>query len=133
MSTEQIKIIRGFVYNGGEVSQHLSIEDGAMVLLDESIPDSSDGLEVTFALDVSELSAVVIACDQAITIKTNSDLAPDDTIVTVANQMITWISGVDLAAGKPFTVDVTTNIFVDNASGAAARLRVYAPFDPTPA
>lgn len=130
MSSAQIRVIRGFKFGQNEVKEELPIEDGAMAVIDEEIPDESTDLELTFTLDVSECSAIVILSDQALTIETNSGSEADDTIPLEADKQVDWIEA-DGATRRPFTTDVTS-LFITNASGAAARLRIYCPYDPTP-
>ena len=132
MSSEMIRVIRGFKFGSTELSKEHPIDAGAMPVIDEEIPNEASDLELTFALDISECSAVVIAADQVLTIKTNDSVAPDDTITTVAGKQIDRVAS-DGEARRIFTVDVTGNLFVSNASGAAARLRIFGPYDPTPA
>ena len=118
------------VGSGVSISKDVALTGGSAIIVDESIPDSSTDLEVLFELDVSTVQSIFITSDSAVTLETNSGSTPDDTIVLVANQPVLWYVGSSLV--NPLTVDITTNIFVTNASGSAARLQIIALYDPTP-
>jgi hypothetical protein len=100
--------------------------------IEESIPDSSTDLEITWDCDVSEVVNVLFLSDQAITIETNSGSVPDDTIVLAANVPFFWSKNNGMSLTNFLTTDVTTNIFVTNASGSAATLKIRMTQDPTP-
>ena len=97
--------------------------------LSESIPDSSTDLEVAWAVDISELKALLIVADGALTVKTNSSSTPDDTFTLVVNTPIVWEDA--NSSGNPLSADVTS-IFVTNSSGGAVTLTTKALTDPTP-
>ncbi len=97
-----------------------------------SIADSSTDKLVAWAIDISQLQSLHIQSDQNITIETNNpagtSAAADDTLTLLANQPISWQTG-DVMS-HPFTADVT-QIYVTNASGAAAQLEIRALVDAT--
>ena len=97
--------------------------------LDESIPDSSTDLAVTFALDQSAMKSFYLVSDQVVTIKTNNSSTPDDTLVLVASTPVVWTANCQMT--NPITVDVA-QLYVTNASGTAATLKIRALEDPTP-
>ncbi len=85
----------------------------------ESIPDATTDKEFQFAIDVSQLQVFSIVADQVLTIETNSGSSPQETIVLVANKPVVFETG-DSAL---FAGDVTS-LFITNASGSAAALKV---------
>lgn len=99
------------------------------VSIDENIDDGETVLEITFALDISEIASVYLVSDQIITIKTNSSGAPDDTFVLAAGVPLVWTDDGEFA--NPFSADITS-IFIANASGSTARLQIEAVTDATP-
>jgi hypothetical protein len=107
---------------------------GQYISIDEAIPISATDEPVAFALDFSELKILLITADQDLTIYTNdtSGGAPDQTLsVGPTNGPISWSAG--SVATNPITVDITTNIYVDNASGTdLGNLTIRALVDPTP-
>jgi hypothetical protein len=81
-------------------------------------------------IDVSQLAAIWIDSNQAITLETNDATSPDDTIVLAANVPYIWQTG--NPAPLLLTEDVASAIYCTNASGAAATIRLRAVQDGTP-
>lgn len=95
--------------------------------LDVSIPDSSTDLLTPWSLERGNgIVMVFILSDQAMTLKTNSSGAPDDTIVLVANVPYIWTT--DSYDSVQITADVTA-LYMTNASGSAASLRIESLVD----
>ncbi len=116
---------------GGVIlSQSVASSGTSEVNIDESIADSSTDLEITFTIDQSAMVSLYIESDQNITIETNSGGAPTDTITLVANEPIIWTT--NSVHSNPITADVTANIFITNASGSTANLKIRALQDATP-
>lgn len=111
---------------GSEVSAAVELSGDLALSVDESIADSSTDVEIPFSVDVAKLQSLYIRSDQAITIETNSGAAPDDTLSIAANVPLVWYDG--CGHDCPLTVDVT-GLFITNASGAAAALRIEALVD----
>ena len=104
--------------------------------IDESIADSETDLLVEFTLDISACQAFIMVSDQDLTVKTNSDSAPQETLTLVADEPVVFIRNAadDPMQGfaEPVLGDITA-LYVTNASGSAARLRIKALEDITPA
>jgi hypothetical protein len=115
---------------GVTVSKQVTKSAGAQQNISEPVANGATDLEITFSLDVSALKMLYIVADKAMTLKTNSSSVPDDTITLVANEPVPWYLGSALT--NPITVDITTNIFLTNASGANGTLTIYSLSDPTP-
>lgn len=98
--------------------------------VDEDIADSTTDQEITFNLDISALKAITMVADQDVTVETNNGSTPGDTFNLKADQPLMWNSG-DSYFSNPFSTDVTA-LFVTNASGSSANLRVEAVEDATP-
>ncbi len=116
----------------GSISQTQGISktaDGETSLGPIEVANGATVFEVFCAIDVSALKGLRIVADQALTLKTNSSGAPDDTIVLVADQPLDWYDGSYYT--KPLTVDVV-KFFVANASGEDADLYIFVLQDPTP-
>lgn len=75
---------------------------------------------LTIAVDVSELQGFWIKTDKAVTLKTNDDGSPDQTIALVADQVFHWhrITG---GAANPLTTDITS-LSIVNGVGAVANV-----------
>lgn len=121
----------------------ISLEQGGVILsqtvestgtgevnVDESIPDSSTDLEITFTIDQSAMVSLYIESDQNLTIETNDGTTPTDTITLVANEPIIWTT--NSVHSNPITADVTANIFITQSSGSTAILKIRALQDVTP-
>lgn len=103
--------------------------DAAQILIDEAIPDSSTDLLIALVLDVSEIAAVFIVSDQALTLEFNNST--------------TGVPQIDLVAGVPYiwhansyftnllTTDITA-LYATNASGSTANLKFRVVYDSTP-
>lgn len=123
-------LTEGFQF--GSVSQAYSISksaDAEVSVGPVPIATGQTAFLVNLAIDVSDLKSLFIVCDQAVTIKTNSSGAPDNTLTLIANQPLVWYNGSYYT--NLLTVDVT-KIYVANSSGATANLYIFALQDPTP-
>jgi hypothetical protein len=100
-----------------------------------AINNGSTNKLVTLAgVDVSEMKALVILATQDMTLYTN-DLgtgAPDDTLALKAGVPVIWTTDSLAVHPKPFTVDITSNIYLTNASGSDGTLSIEIIQDPTP-
>lgn len=107
-----------------------SITGTGRVGVNESIADSTtDGL-IAFALDVSQLTSIVLLSDYAVTLETNDGTTPTETLNLSAGIPVMWDSGKP-AGDKPFSSDITA-LYVTNSSGSAAQLDIDAIYDSTP-
>jgi hypothetical protein len=91
----------------------------SVIKIEETIADSTSDQEIGFAVDVSAMQACSIYSDQALTIKTNDSSSPQETIALSAGEHIVFQSG----GSAPFSDDVTA-LFVSNASGSTATLKI---------
>lgn len=94
-----------------------------------TVADGTTNLIVNWPVDVSAVAMLFISSDKAITIKTNSNSAPDNTLSVPANEPVFWYSGSPLA--NPLTVDVVT-LHIANSSGATATVSIDVAQDTTP-
>lgn len=97
--------------------------------LEESISNGAAATQINVAIDQSAIKMLWISSDQALTFKTNSNSAPDDTISLLANVPYVW-HATDYAA-LLITADVTA-VHVINTSGTAATLKLKVGQDSTP-
>lgn len=74
-----------------------------------------------FAFTLSQLELIFILSDTAVTIKTNSTSAPQETITLAANTPLFWWTGSGLT--NPFAGNVTT-IYVTNSTGSSASVKI---------
>lgn len=93
------------------------------------IPDATTNKEVDVAFALAKLKAIYLYASQDVTVKTNSTGSPDDTISLVAEKPLVWYTGGSFA--NPFTADVT-KLYITNASGSDATVRLRALVDVTP-
>lgn len=91
--------------------------------IEKSIPDGATNQQIVVTIKESTLVAFALSSDQAVTVKTNSSGSPQETFTLAAGEPVAWISGE--VADKPIAGDVTS-LYVTNASGAAATLKLIA-------
>lgn len=114
----------------GRVVQNKTITVESIVEKDLTIPDSTVDQEVVIALDVSAVSYFYIVSDQALTVETNDGSSPDDTLTLVANHPYLWTSD-DYDTFLLDTADITA-LYLTNASGSTANVKIRAGQDATP-
>lgn len=112
----------------GTVSKSVALTGGLKVSLNEVAPIAA-ATEYFLGLDVQAVKAFSVASTQDVTIKTNSNTSPDNTMVLVANSPYIWTT--DSVGAFALTVDVT-KIFINNASAAEAIVTINALVDSTP-
>ena len=111
------------------VTQSNTYTGSGQASVDETIADNTTDGVVDIAINVSEIKLLIMLSDQDMTIKTNSSGAPDDTISLLANVPLIWTS--DSYYTNKLTVDVT-KLYVTNASGSDASLKIEVLVDATP-
>lgn len=100
----------------------------ASSIVDETIPTPSTDLELSVNITSTSLKSFALWSDQDLTVKTNSSGSPDETFALKANKPTIWLDGM---SDVPIAGDVTA-LYVTNASGTAASLKVLAGWDATP-
>lgn len=94
-----------------------------------SVPDSSTDLQVVMGVDISEIKSAFVVSDQDVTIETNDGTTPADTFAMNANRPLDWDD--ESPVSNPFSADIT-GLYITNASGSAATVRVRIVLDATP-
>lgn len=115
------------VIDSASISQAQSITAGSRVQIDEEIGVGTDAL-VALTVDVSQVRACYIHSDKALTLETNNSGSPADTLTLVANIPYVWYT--NKYDAFVFGTDITA-LYVTNAAGATARLRIELLIDPT--
>jgi hypothetical protein len=106
-----------------------SVTAGQLISIEEAIPDSSTDLLVALSVDVSQIRGVYIESDQALLLETNDGSSPDDTLTLVAGIPYVWYTSKYDAL---FCIgDDITALYVTNASGETANLKIKLLIDPT--
>jgi len=113
----------------GNLESSVSKTGSGTIAVDDTIANGQTAFRINVAIDVSAVTAISILSDQDITVKTNSSGAPDDTFTLQGGQPYTWhneslhtfILGTDVTA-----------IFVANASGSTATLKIQGTQDASP-
>ena len=120
-----------FIWSEGSsvVEQSFSQSSGAESNVDEDVTTATtDGL-VAFTLDFSQCKALyMLASGGALTVKTNSSGAPDQTIALASGVPFVWVATSGITC--PITTDITA-LYVSNASGATVTLKIRSLTDPT--
>ena len=95
----------------------------------ETVATGQSNIQMFIAIDVSAVKGFYLLSDRDVTFETNSGSAADNTINLKANQPYAWHT--DQYDAFLLTVDVTS-VFITNASGATATIRLEAIMDATP-
>lgn len=115
---------------GKAVVNAVELEDESEVNIDiASLANGATDVEIPVAFDSSRVKAVYILSTKDITIESNDGSSPDDTLTPKANKAISWVTGDP--GTPPFSADVT-KLFLSNASGAAAAVKIRILHDATP-
>lgn len=118
------------VIGGKSISKSKTLSASATVGVEETVAGDATDYNIVVALDQSEIGALYITADQALTLETQDGTTADiDTIVLVADEPLVWYTG--SLYTNLITADVT-DINVTNASGTAATLQLYCIQDATP-
>ena len=97
---------------------------------DITVPGSGN-IVVSCEIDVSALVGVYISTDQTVTMTTNDDGTPDDTLTLTAGKPLVWYSGCGLPNPFASAVDVESFKLTRGSAGdAAVKLRFI--YDATP-
>jgi hypothetical protein len=122
----------GWASGGTTKTATITKSSTGRVQCEESVPDSSTDLEITLpTIDISACVSVYINSTQDVTIETNADDATGGNTLTLkANEPYIWFTSAPWA--NVLTADIATNVFVTNASGAAATVTMEFIMDTTP-
>lgn len=96
---------------------------------DGTVPGTTTNMEVDVSFQHDDIVALCLYSTKALTIKTNSSSAPDDTITLAAGVPLIWSTG-DRGT-NPFT-DPVTKLFLTNAGAAEATVKLRWLLDSTP-
>jgi len=123
--------LRWEVTNNGTVRTTTKSYTGTLsVTVDgETVADSQTDQLLVMSLDVSAVKSFWMVSDQALTVETNDGTTPADTIVLVANVPYVWCT--DSYDTFLLGTDVTA-LYLTNASGSTATLKIEAVVDPSP-
>jgi hypothetical protein len=97
-------------------------------MVDELIADAVTNDLVSVMIVASQLKTFFLWSDQDLTVKTNNSGSPQETFNLKANKPVVWIAGMSTS---PIAGNVTA-LYITNASGSAATLRLLAGWDATP-
>lgn len=112
------------------ISQQVSKSADGETNRDVTVPENSTDLLVNFTLDVSELKALYIVSDKAMTIQVNSGSSPSVTLTLVANEPLVWWTGSSHA--NPFSSTDVTALYLTTGAVGEAILKIRALHDSTP-
>lgn len=124
-------VSRAVVANSGTVSKSKQYTYSKIVEYSDSVSDGTTDDLVDLAFALAQLKVVYLASDQAITIKTNSSGAPQETINLLANVPLLWTEDDYQASSTLFAGDVTA-LYLTNGSGSAAAVEMRVLLDGTP-
>lgn len=115
-------LTQSYATNVGTVaSATLTFTGDAEDDLDVAVPANSTNQLYSWAVTKTAMVAILLLCDQAVTIKTNSSSVPQDTINLAANTPVIWYS--TSGATAPFSGNVTA-LYITNSQAVAANLKI---------
>lgn len=103
--------------------------DGTLIAMPSQACADSATTVINLALDVSATQAFAIMSTEDVTVKTNSEGSPDNTLALLANFPYIWTT--KSYDSFKLTTDVVT-LHVVNASGGSADVAALAIVDSTP-
>ena len=86
-------------------------------------------VQVVLALDYTQIASLYMHSDQALTVESNDDTTPDDTINLVANLPLMWSTNAYLT--NPFTANLT-DLYLTNDGASTATFKLRLMIDTTP-
>lgn len=117
---------------GDAISQSVAQSSTGTTVVDESIADSTtDQLLADVTIDRSQVKALCILSDKALTLEYNDGSGTQGSLALTADAPVIWYTGCGHAINNLLAADVTA-LYVTNASGATARLRIAILLDATP-
>jgi hypothetical protein len=132
-----ITVTAGLAFTSDRLSKDVAITAEGETDITVSVANGQTAFRVNLAIDVSQMKAIYIVSDKAVTIETNDSATPDETIVLQANVPLMWFAGptVDTGGGAstmcPLPTDIT-DLYFANASGSTATVRIRVAQDATP-
>ena len=117
--------------NGRTISDTVSRSNELADSLDITVPGGSSPLHVIQTIDVSALKVLFMSCDRDLTVKSNSNSAPDATITLKADVPLWWDSE-SAYFTNPFGSTDVTSLYLTLAAGADATLKMETLSDSTP-
>jgi hypothetical protein len=121
-------------YSGGgtTTSDTITKSSTGRISFEESVANLSTDYEIQCkGVDVSALVMVYIKSTQDVTFETNAnDATGGNTLALKANEPYVWWTNAPFV--NKLTEDIVTDVFVTNASGAAATVTFEAILDTTP-
>ena len=98
-------------------------------MVDEDVATAQTDYEIVVAVDVSAIQCIMIVSTEDVLFETNDGTTPDDTISLLADVPYIWDT--DSYFVNLLTVDITS-VFITNASGATANIKMFGVTDATP-
>ena len=118
--------------NGLDTSRTLTFQCEGVSVITPTLTGVVEDTEVTVNIDVSALQFLVIYSSVELTIKTNSDSAPDDTFTVLAGKPFLWYDGINgEGATNPITADVTA-FYISKADSGTEVPEILIGQDATP-
>jgi len=121
-------------YNaGGRTKSHTITKTGTgKIAVEEDVATGENDFEIQLkGVDISEVTAIYINSTQDVTLETNAaDATGGNTLTLKADEPYVWWT--DAPFVNVITADITTDVFVTNASGATATVTLEFYQDATP-
>ena|ERR1051325_3916337 len=116
--------------NGRTIRASVTRTNNAEDSLDLTVPGPSNPLHIVWALKLAQLKSLYMLSDLDLTIKTNSNSAPDATVALKAGVPLAWDS-VAAYFSNPFGSVNITDLYITLAGSTAANLHIEVLKDST--
>ena len=128
MALKTATIAQSYASGQTSISTSKTYTSGKTVGISEAVADSVTDQEHALVLDVTQIKALIIRCDQDMTVKFNDSGAPVPSLSMKKDVPYIWTT--DSLDTLLLTVDVT-KVFVTNASGTDGTFELDTIIDPT--
>jgi hypothetical protein len=123
-------------YAGGGVNKESTITKSSTgrVSWEEDVVTASTDFQINCpTVDISACTMIYILSTQDVVFETNNGTPGEvgETLTLKANEPYVWWTNAPFV--NKLTIDITTNVFITNASGATATITFEAILDTTPA
>lgn len=108
-----------------KIQSSKSVSPSIETYLNGTVPDGSTDLQFSIFVEATNLRSLHIQGDQALTVKTNSSGAPQETFTLDGVDPSSWVEGEGVS---PIAGDVTS-VYVTNASGSDAEFEILAGWE----
>lgn len=126
--TQTFRVIQSDGANVIDLSK--AVSSGQVIQISETVAQNQTDVAIACAVVAAKIQAILVTCDKAMTLETNSSSAPDQTFTLQAGEVaVFWHSG--MATACPITDNITGLFATTPDAQGDALLRIVIVVDPT--